>query len=190
MSSMLTAQLILPTLRRQARREEVIAPLPGGLDELLIDGLWPDQPTVAPKKRVQGQSNELAQTQEAIVRSRVAGRRTRVVAQGADKPVGTHGLRPKQLDAAVLLIGGMIAKDVAQALGVAEETVSRWRARREFQEVMQGLLQERYDATRMAMVSLAQDAVEELRCLIHGSSDMTRLRAIELVLGRLAEMRT
>ena len=55
---------------------------------------------------------------------------------------------------------------------------------------MQALLQERYDATRMAMVSLAQDAVEELRILIHGSNDMTRLRAIELVLNGLPWTRT
>jgi hypothetical protein len=69
---------------------------------------------------------------------------------------------------------------------VAEETVTRWKRRPDFQAAMKSMLQERLAATRMAMVSLCQDAVEELRCLIHGGNDMTRLRAIELVLGTVS----
>ena len=190
MSSMRTAQLILNTVPRHARYEHTCTRLPGGLDELLVDGLRPGATDAARNNNVAVQASELAQETAGVNKPAVTRTRTGVAADRVDKPVTMNALPPRQIDAAVLLIGGMIAKDVAQALGVSQETVSRWRARQDFQDVMQALLQERYAATRMAMVSLAQDAVEELRCLIHGSNDMTRLRAIELVLNGLPWTRT
>jgi hypothetical protein len=96
-------------------------------------------------------------------------------------------LAVKHVEAATMLVNGVLGKEVAERLDVAEETVSRWRQRPEFQRLMQSLLAERLEAARMGLLSLAQDSVEELRCLIHGGSDMVRLKAIELLLGTLAK---
>jgi hypothetical protein len=94
-----------------------------------------------------------------------------------------HGLHPKQVQAATLLVGGMLGKDVAQALDIAEETVCRWRKKPEFQDFMQSMLAERVHAARIGLLSLTQDCIEQLRCLIHGGNELVSLRAIELVLG-------
>ncbi len=59
-----------------------------------------------------------------------------------------------------------------------------------FQALMQSLLAERMEAARLGMLSLAQDCIEELRCLIHGGSDVVRLKAIELLLGTLVRTAT
>jgi hypothetical protein len=101
---------------------------------------------------------------------------------GSRKPLAV-----RQIEAATLLVNGVLGKEVAERLDIAEETVSRWRQRPEFQRLMQSLLAERLDAARMGLLALAQDSVEELRCLIHGGSDMVRLKAIELLLGTLAK---
>jgi transposase len=113
-----------------------------------------------------------------------------IVAQVRECSGGRKPLAVKHIEAATMLVNGVLGKEVAERLDVAEETVSRWRQRPEFQRLMQALLAERLEAARMGLLSLAQDSVEELRCLIHGGNDMVRLKAIELLLGTLAKTAT
>jgi hypothetical protein len=167
MSATHAAQLILAKPLGTRRCDVEVQPLRGSLDEVFGDRARAVARPVG--RRIDGTT--------AIVG---------VVARVPQSTVAQRALHPRQMDAAALLVGGMLVKNVAQALGVAEETVTRWKRRPDFQAAMKSMLQERLAATQMAMVSLCQDAVEELRCLIHGSNDMTRLRAIELVLGTVS----
>ena len=165
--SVTAAQLILAKPLRTRRSEADAQSLRGGLDQVLGNRARAGEQRVAP--RIGGTTI-------------IVG----VVARVPQRTGRQRALHSRQMDAAALLVGGMLVKDVAQVLGVADETVTRWKQRPDFQAAMKSMLHERLDATRMAMVSLCQDAVEELRCLIHGSNDMTRLRAIELVLGTVS----
>jgi len=98
---------------------------------------------------------------------------------------GRHpfGLHAKQVEAVTLLVGGMLGKEVAEALDVAEETICRWRKKPEFQAFLQAMLAERVQAARIGLLALTQDCIEQLRCLIHGGNELVSLRAIELVLS-------
>lgn len=94
-------------------------------------------------------------------------------------------LRPKHVLAATLLVQGRQGKDVAKALNVAEETISRWRHRPEFQALMRELLHETIDATRLGIVSLCAESIDHLRGLVRSFNDDTSLKAIALVLGKV-----
>ena len=101
-------------------------------------------------------------------------------------PVVVEGLRPRQVIAANLLVQGRRGKDVAAALGVSAETVSRWRQRPEFQALMHRLLPETIDTTRLGIVSLCAESIEHLRGLLRSLDDATALKAITLILSRVA----
>jgi hypothetical protein len=146
---------------RHRPRADECTKLPGGLDEVFGSDADPT-------------GQQLAIAALGVMR----------VGAGSD---GRKPLAVRQIEAATMLVNGVLGKEVAERLDVAEETISRWRQRPEFQHLMQSLLAERLDAARMGLLSLAQDSVEELRCLIHGGSDMVRLKAIELLLGTLAK---
>src|SRR5437660_337442 len=66
---------------------------------------------------------------------RPGGRRMTVVgivAEVREADENNHALRPRQLDAAALLVSGMLGKDVAQVVGVTEEAICRWKRRADF----------------------------------------------------------
>lgn len=94
-------------------------------------------------------------------------------------------LRPKQVLAASMLVQGQQAKQVAATLGIAPETLSRWRHRPEFEALMRELLQDTVDATRLGLLSLCAESIEHLRGLVRSFSDATSLKAITLVLGKV-----
>jgi hypothetical protein len=94
------------------------------------------------------------------------------------------GLRPKQVLAAMMLVEGRMAKDVAQYLHVSPETVSRWRSHAAFQLLMGDLLQESIDATRLGLVSLCSESILHLRGLIWALDDKTALKAISLLFSK------
>jgi hypothetical protein len=100
--------------------------------------------------------------------------------------VAVEGLRPRQVLAANLLVQGRRGKDVAAALGVSAETVSRWRQLPEFQALMHRLLQETIDTTRLGIVALCAESIEHLRGLIRSFDDDKAMKAITLVLGKAA----
>jgi hypothetical protein len=151
---------------RNRSSADVCTKLPGGFDDVVGDDA--DQSS-------HESSHEVAFAAVGIMTQVHAG-------TGNRKPLAV-----RQMDAATMLVNGVLGKEVAHRLDVAEETISRWRRRPEFQQLMQSLLADRLDAARMGLVALAQDSVEELRCLIHGGNDMVRLKAIELLLGTLAK---
>jgi len=76
------------------------------------------------------------------------------------------------VQAATLLVGGMLGTELAQALDIAEQTVCRWRKKPEFQYLMQSMLAERVHAARTDLLALTQDCIEQLRCLIHGAASL------------------
>ena len=96
-----------------------------------------------------------------------------------------RNLSPRQVLAAQMLAQGRRGIEVAKALNVSEETVSRWRQRPEFQALMRELLRETIDATRLGIVSLCAESVLHLRGLIRSFDNDTSLKAITLVLGKV-----
>ena len=99
--------------------------------------------------------------------------------------VVVDGLRPRQVLAASLLVQGRRGKDVAGALGVSAETVSRWRQLPAFEALMHRMLLETIDTAKVGMVSLCAESVEHLRGLLHSFSDKTVLKAITLILNKV-----
>lgn len=95
-------------------------------------------------------------------------------------------LRPRQVLAARMLIEGRLGKDVAAAIGVSPETVSRWKAQPEFQEFTRLLLQDSVDAARLGLVALTGEAIGQLHNLLNSFSDAISLKACALVLGKAA----
>ena len=97
-----------------------------------------------------------------------------------------HELRPRQVRAAQMLIEGQRGKDVAAAVGVSPETVSRWKAQPEFQEFTRLLLQDSVDAARLGLIALTGEAIGQLHNLLNAFDDRVALKACALVLGRAA----
>ena len=108
---------------------------------------------------------------------------------GNDLPESTalvvRELRPRQILAARMLIEGRLGKDVAAAIGVSPETVSRWKAQPEFQDFTRLVLQDTIDATRLGIVSLCAESIEHLRGLVRSFNDQTALKEITLILGKV-----
>ena len=100
-------------------------------------------------------------------------------------PVSVEGLRPRQVIAASLLVQGRRGKDIAAALGVSAETVSRWRQQPEFQAFMHRLLQETIDRTKLGLVSLCAESIDCMRGLLRTLNDDTTLKAVALILGKV-----
>ena len=94
------------------------------------------------------------------------------------------GLRPKQVQAAIMLVQGRMAKEVAVFVGVSPETVSRWRAQSEFQLLMRELLQDSIEATKFGLVSLFSDSIVQLRQLMFTLDDDKALKAIGLLYSK------
>ena len=109
---------------------------------------------------------------------------------GNDMPESTavvvRELRPKQVLAATLLVQGQQGRQVAKALNVTEETVSRWRHRPEFQALMRELLREHVASVQLGMIALTGEAIGQLHNLVHAFSDTVSLKACALVLGKAA----
>ena len=97
-----------------------------------------------------------------------------------------HELRPRQVRAAQMLIEGRRGKDVAAAVGVSPETISRWKATPECQEFTRLLLQDSVDAARLGLIALTGEAIGQLHNLLNAFDDRVALKACALVLGRAA----
>ena len=94
------------------------------------------------------------------------------------------GLRPKQVLAAMMLVQGRMAKEVAGHLHVSPETVSRWRVQPAFQLLIRELLQESIDATKLGLVSLFVESIVHLRGLMNAFDDDRAIKAISLLLSK------
>ena len=94
------------------------------------------------------------------------------------------GLRPKQVLAAMMLVEGRMAKEVAQYLRVSPETVSRWRALPAFQALVRDMVQDSIDATKLGLLSLCSESIGHLRGLIRGMDDEMALKGITLLFSK------
>ena len=95
------------------------------------------------------------------------------------------GLRPKQVLAAMKLVEGRMAKEVAWYLHVSPETVSRWRSEPAFQLLIQDLLRESIDATKLGLLSLFSESIVHLRQIMSViNDDATQLKAISLLFSK------
>jgi len=104
----------------------------------------------------------------------------------ASTAVVVRELAPRQVLAATMLVEGRRGRDVAKALNVSEETVSRWRHRPEFEALTRELLRQHVDAVRLGLIALTGEAIGQLHNLINGFSDRISLQACALVLNRAA----
>jgi len=100
--------------------------------------------------------------------------------------VVVRDLRPRQVIAAGLLVSGKQGKEVAAALNIAEETVSRWRQQVAFRNLMEQLLRQHIDSMQLSMVTLTGEAIAELHNLLHAFSDTVSLKACAVILSKAA----
>jgi transposase len=92
-------------------------------------------------------------------------------------------LDSRQLQAAVMLASGRPAKEVAEKLGVAPQTISAWRASPEFDQALTHLKLQYLKSARDGLRWLAAEAVDEIaRLMRHGKSERIRLQAALAVL--------
>lgn len=75
-------------------------------------------------------------------------------------------LKENQLLAAQLLATGKSGKMVAEAVGVTEETISRWRQDKDFKIYMMELLVEAHEAARTRLQSLVDKAVTNIEAAL------------------------
>lgn len=100
------------------------------------------------------------------------------------------GLRPKQVLAAMMLVEGRMAKEVAMHLQLSPETVSRWRTQPAFLLLMRELLQDSIEATKLGLVSLFSESIVHLRGLICGLDDDKALKAINVLYSKAGPVLT
>jgi len=93
-------------------------------------------------------------------------------------------LNVKQRLAASLLASGLTRNQAAKELGIAPETLSRWRQNSDFQHHLNNLILKQEQESTQAMYALRLKAVERLSVLLDSKHQPTALRAIETVLAR------
>lgn len=92
-------------------------------------------------------------------------------------------LKPKQLQAIYMLIGGATGREVANRLNLREETLSRWKRHRYFQMAYEKVKREARAKLDDQWQSLAEASVQAIRSeLSHHGCDMKR---VELALKML-----
>lgn len=94
------------------------------------------------------------------------------------KPQEETGLTPSQEKAALLLAGGMTAREVASAINCTPETISRWKAQPAFEAYYNAIRWDTLEAGRERLRSGVMEAINELLSIAKsGNSDEARRRA-------------
>ena len=89
-----------------------------------------------------------------------------------------YELQPDQAAALDLLLAGQTVTAAAAAVGVARETVSRWRnGDADFQAAYNAALQSAYDAAAARLLDARARAVERLAALVDSTDEATALKA-------------
>ena len=97
-------------------------------------------------------------------------------------------LTPQQDQVISLMLAGQTQREVAQAAGVAPETISRWRSGHAvFVATLNQRRHELWRGQRERLANLAGEAVGTLKDLMKSESDSIRLRAAVAVLRTQAE---
>ena len=94
-----------------------------------------------------------------------------------------YELSADQAAALDLLLAGQTVTAAAAAVGVARETVSRWRnGDANFQAAYNAALQSAYDATAARLLDARARAVERLAALVDSKDEATALKAAAALL--------
>lgn len=101
---------------------------------------------------------------------------------------GVSVVTAQQWQAIHMLAAGRRVSDVAETLGVARETVSRWRASPAFVAAFNLTLRETHTETVGELRSAAVDAVSVLRELLNAENERIRLSAAVAVLKLAVEL--
>jgi transposase len=92
-------------------------------------------------------------------------------------------LNAKQEKAAVMLVSGMTAREVAAEVGVTAETISRWKADANFEAYMNQLRWEALDSARESLRTAARMAAQGLVEIIQNAkTEETKRKACRDVL--------
>lgn len=87
-------------------------------------------------------------------------------------------LKPKQEQAAILLVSGMSGKETAESVGVTPETVSQWKKDPYFEAFTNQLRLETIESSREKLRFLSGKALKRLEHLIDNSeSETIKLKA-------------
>jgi len=81
-----------------------------------------------------------------------------------------QSLKESQLLAAQLLAAGKTGREAAEAAGVTEETISRWRKNCDFDVYLKELMVDLHETARMRLQSLVQKAVLAIEASIDDPS--------------------
>ena len=93
-----------------------------------------------------------------------------------------QGLSVQQEQVIDLISAGRSQRDAAEAAGVTEVTVSRWRQSPTFRQALEERREELTAAHRMGLAMLVGKAIETLAALMDDASGHVRLRAALVVL--------
>ena len=101
----------------------------------------------------------------------------------ATRATPSYELEADQAAALDLLLAGQTVTAAAAAVGVARETVSRWRNNdANFQAAYNAALQSAYDATAARLLDARARAVERLAALVDSKDEATALKAAAALL--------
>jgi len=96
------------------------------------------------------------------------------------------GLSKRQMEAARMIAeGNLTQKEIAEKLNTTEVTVSRWKQKEEFRKAIEDFTAEMKKDIERKLMSMAPEALRQLRKLLNAKSEMVRLQAIKDVLDRL-----
>lgn len=95
-------------------------------------------------------------------------------------------LKPQQYAAINLLAQGNSQKQVAEELGITQQTMSTWMNQPEFKDYLGSLSHELCNTTVSRMFSLRVQATERLAQILDTGTPNEQLNAIRIVLGATA----
>lgn len=98
------------------------------------------------------------------------------------RPTEDAGLTAQQWQAVTMLVSGKKQVDIAEALGVTQETVSRWRNGPLFVAALNLAVRDAYTATIGEVRDITRDAFAALRECLYSEDERTRLAAALAVL--------
>jgi hypothetical protein len=94
-------------------------------------------------------------------------------------------LTPEQLKAFTMLAAGRADKEVAEECGVCTKTISRWKAKEDFQQLLRESSARMFDAAISELCLGSIEAAKELRRIINdaGTPSRTKIAAIQTLLS-------
>ena len=101
----------------------------------------------------------------------------------------TKNLTPKQLRAVESLLTTGDKSQAAELAGVKRQTIYKWLKQPEFQQALREAEAEALQSLSQALARLGSKAADTLDKSMDADSDQVRLRAADIVLNRLLQLR-